>query len=160
MRTNAAASHGAAGRWLTRGFAVSLLSILVVGCSTQGCGDTQFAIPMVQIYNRTVVSVRFGEAWAPGCNWKTDYDLAQWPQVSAPRVSPPVGAVPLSVDLGVPPDYRGNVSIIVSEAGVEVVRGDINESDLPRCAGVPPSPASLAPAGSLTGTPSAARTPA
>ncbi len=135
-------------RWETPGFALLLVSILVVGCSTKGCGDTQFAIPMVQIYNRAVVSVRFGEAWAPACNWKTDYDLAEWPRISPPRVSPPPGAVPLSVDLGVLPDYNGNVSVIVSEAGVEVVRGDINERDLPRCAGVPPSPASLAPADS------------
>lgn len=131
-------------RWVTPGLALFLVSVLVVGCSTRGCGDAQFATPLVQIYNRTVAVVRFGEAWAPACNWKTDYDLAEWPSISPPRVSPPPGAVPLSVDIGVPSDYNGNVSIIVSEAGVEVVRGNIDERDLPRCAGSPPSPTSLA----------------
>jgi hypothetical protein len=125
---------------VTRGSGVALLAILVVGCSglARGCGDTQFATPFVLIYNRTLTSVRVGDAWVPICA-KGVFDLAHWPTPWPPQVSPPPGAPHVSVDLGVSSDYNGNVSVIVSESGVEVIRGDIEEKILPKCAGVPPT---------------------
>lgn len=132
--------------WAPRGSGLLLIAVLVVGCSTRGCGDTQFAVPTVKIYNRTLISVRFGDVWGAACQ-KTNFDLASWPSQPPTRMAAPANAVPLSVDLGVPSDYRGNVSIIVSEAGVEVIPGDISEDRLPRCAGVPPASVLPSPAG-------------
>ena len=40
---------------------------------------------------------------------------------------------------GVPADYKGVVSVVVSEAGVQVIRGPVDEGNLPKCAGAPPS---------------------
>jgi hypothetical protein len=128
---------GPARKWV-RGSALALIAILVVGCSTKGCGDTQFATPMVKIYNRTLTTVRFGDAWVLICD-KELFDLARWPTVNPPQISPPPGTAALSVDLGVPSDYKGNVSVIVSVKGVEVIRGDVDEGSLPHCAGVPPT---------------------
>lgn len=123
-----------------------LISILVVGCSTKGCGDP--GAPMVRIYNRTLTAVSFGGEWAPPCDMAI-FIRASWPSPDPRRMSPPAGSVTFSADLGVPPNYTGDVTIIVSSAGVEIVQGIINEDRLPRCAGVPPSPEPVnSPAGS------------
>jgi hypothetical protein len=45
----------------------------------------------------------------------------------------------VDLDLDVPADYKGVLSVIVSETGVQVVRGEVLERDLPTCAGRPPT---------------------
>jgi hypothetical protein len=118
-------------------FGLLLISILVVGCiSTKGCGDRWS--PMVRIYNRTLTEVSFGGEWAPPCDMAI-FDRASWPSPDPRRMPPPAGSVTFSADLGVPPSYQGDVTIIVSRAGVEIVQGIIDQDQLPRCAGVPPS---------------------
>jgi hypothetical protein len=128
---------GPARKW-ARGSALALITILAFGCSTKGCGDTVFAKPTVKIYNRTLTTVRFGDAWVVICD-KELFDLARWPTAYPPQISPPPGAAALSVDLAVPSDYKGDVSVIVSDKGVQVIRGDVDEGSLPPCAGVPPA---------------------
>jgi hypothetical protein len=128
---------GPARKW-ARGSALVLITILVFGCSTKGCGDTVFATPTVKVYNRTLTTIPFGDAWVLICD-KELFDLARWPTAYRPQISPPPGAAALSVDLGVPSDYKGDVSVIVSDKGVQVIRGDVDEGILPPCAGVPPA---------------------
>lgn len=126
-------------RWAIRGLGLVLLTILVVGCSTRGCGDEGLLPGLVVVYNRTQTAVRFDEVWVAACD-RTSFGIADWPKAAPSQVPPPPGAVPLSVDLGVPSDYRSTVTIVVSEQGVQVTRGLIDESGLGRCSGVPPSP--------------------
>jgi hypothetical protein len=103
----------------------------------RGCGD-QLGLGLVVVYNRTAEAVRFDEAWVPGCT-RSAFLREDWPRPEPPQMSPPPGSISLEPDLGVPPDYRGDVTVVVTETGVEVVRGPIDESSLPsRCQGVVP----------------------
>jgi hypothetical protein len=120
---------------MTGGRLIALLAILVGACAPVGIAE-DWREALVKIYNRTLTVVSFDGGWVPICSTGAEGGLPPWP---SPITSPPPGSVPITFDLGVPADYKGVVSVIVSEDGVQVIRGEIVERDLPECAGAPPS---------------------
>jgi hypothetical protein len=115
----------------------TLIGMLVVGCgmAARGCGD--FAYSQVIVYNLTAEPVQFEDLWLVACD-RTGFPLADWPHPSSPQISPPPGIAQLSADLGVGPDYEGDITVVVTSDGVRIVKGFIAESDLPRCSGPAP----------------------
>jgi hypothetical protein len=115
--------------------AIALLATLVGACVPVGIAE-DWRSALVKIYNRTLTVVSFDGGWVPICSTGSEGGLPPWP---SPITSPPLGAVPITFDLGVPADYKGIVSVIVSEVGIQVIRGEPVESELPKCSGAPPS---------------------
>jgi hypothetical protein len=120
---------------MKRGPSIAVLAILVSACAPVGIAE-DWREAFVRIYNRTLTVVSFDGGWVPICSMTAELGLPPWP---SPRTSPPPGSVPITFDLGVPADHKGVVSVIVSEDGVLVIHGERVESDLPKCAGAPPS---------------------
>jgi len=75
---------------------------------------------MVKVYNRTLTVISFEHGWVPICS-DNAWILPDW--TPSATVATPPGAVRVTVDPGVPADFRGVVSVIVSETGIDVVRG-------------------------------------
>jgi hypothetical protein len=124
MRAPARRTHWSAALWL--------IALLVGGCAPVGIAE-DWRIGMVKVYNRTLSVISFEHGWVPICS-DNAWFLPDW--TPAPTVATPTGAVNVEIDPGVPADFRGVVSVIVSDNGVNVVRGDPGE--LPKCAGLPP----------------------
>ena len=120
---------------MTRGPSIALLAILVGACAPVGIAE-DWREAFIKVYNRTLTVVSFDGGWVPICSTGAELGLPPWPSADT---SPPPGSVPITFDLGVPAEYRGVVSVIVSEDGVQVIRGEAVESDLPKCSGAPPS---------------------
>jgi hypothetical protein len=116
-----------------RGAAVVVLAVLVGACLPIGIAEDYHAA-FIKIYNRTLTSISYEGGWVPICSMGVQSGLPPWPSAITP---PPPGSPLITFDLGVPADYKGVVSVIVSEGGVQVIRGDPNEQDLPKCSGVP-----------------------
>jgi hypothetical protein len=114
---------------------LATLAVLVSACAPIGIPE-DYRIAFVRIYNRTTSVVSFDGGWVPICAMGSQSGLPPWP---SPITSPPPGSVPIAFDLGVPGDYRGLISVVVSETGVQVTRGEVTESDLPDCEGRPPT---------------------
>jgi len=91
---------------------------------------------VVRVYNRTLTTVSFDGGWVPICSMGSVSGLPPWP---SPIPSPPPGTPRIDFDLDVPSDYVGIISVVVSETGVEVIHGEVDEDDLPECSGHPPS---------------------
>ena len=121
--------------YFTRGSIAAFLAILVCGCAPVGIAE-DWREAFVKVYNRTLTDVSLDGWLVPNCSTSSRSGLPPWPSSIASR---PPGAVPVDLDLDVPTDYKGVVSVIVSETGVQVVRGEVREGDLPECAGRPPA---------------------
>jgi hypothetical protein len=118
-----------------RGSAIALLALLVWGCAPVGIAE-DWREAFVKVYNRTLTDLSVDGWWVLNCSTGSQSGLPPWP---SPITTPPPGSVPVTIDLGVPADYRGVLTVIVSEEGVKVVRGEVSERDLPECSGRPPS---------------------
>jgi hypothetical protein len=113
--------------------AIPFVAVLVAACAPVGIAE-DWRVGMVKVYNRTLTVISFEHGWVPICS-DNAWFLPDW--TPSPTVTTPPGAVRVAVDPGVPPDFRGVVSVIVSENGVDVVHGD--PGVMPKCAGMPPS---------------------
>ena len=120
---------------MTRGPSIALLAILVGASAPVGISE-DWREAFIKVYNRTLTVVSFDGGWVPICSTGAELGLPPWPSADT---SPPPGSVPITFDLGVPADYKGVVSVVVSEDGVQVIHGEAVESDLPKCSGAPPS---------------------
>ena len=118
-----------------RGSRIALAAVLLRACAPVGIAE-DWREAFVNVYNRTLTVVSFDGGWVPICSTGSRSGLPPWP---TPTISAPPGAVAIKLDLEVPADYTGVLSVIVSEKGVQVVRGEVNEEDLPECAGRPPA---------------------
>jgi hypothetical protein len=116
-----------------RGSLVATFAILI-GCGAPIGIAEDWRYLLVKIYNRTLTTISYEGGWVASCSDGLQDGLPPWP---SPKSSPPPGSVPITFDLGLPADYKGPMSVIISATGVEVVRGFPNESDLPDCHGVP-----------------------
>jgi hypothetical protein len=93
-------------------------------------------VVFVKVYNRTLSQLNVDGEWVLACSMDSRTGLPPWPSQT---FSAPPEAVNVHLDLDVPADYTGVLSVIVSQEGVQVVRGEIDESGLPDCAGRPPA---------------------
>ena len=112
--------------------AALLIAVLASGCIKEG-----YHTPWIAIYNRTATPVAFDGGWVPACD---QINFAQTPPWPSPRTTSPPGTPHVTFDLGVPAGYVGEVNVIITETGVEVVRGFLADADLPKCRGAVPSP--------------------
>lgn len=119
----------------TRGSTIALLAVLVWACAPVGIAE-DWREAFVKVYNRTLTDVSLDGWWVLNCSTGSQSGLPPWP---SPTATAPPGAVVVNLDLDVPADYKGVLSVIVSEKGIQVVRGEVNERDLPECAGRPPA---------------------
>jgi hypothetical protein len=118
--------------------ATAIVAALLLAAWLSGCGIKEdYRTPFVIIHNRTLTTVAFDGGWVPRCDRTSFGRLPPWP---SPRISPPPGTPHINFDLGVPPTYVGEVTVIITETGVEVVRGFVADGSLPQCAGAVPSP--------------------
>jgi hypothetical protein len=117
-----------------RGSAIAALAVLVCACLPIGIAE-DYHEALVRIYNRTLTNISYESGWVPMCSKGVEGGLPPWPSGAAPA---PRGSAPVRFDLGMPADYKGVISVIVSETGVEVIHGEVNERDLPEGAGRPP----------------------
>jgi hypothetical protein len=118
-----------------RGVVPLLVFVVLVGaCLPIGIAE-DWREAFIKIYNRTLTSISYEGGWVPICSMGVQSGLPPWP---SPITSPPPGSPSITFDLDVPADYKGVISVIVSEKGVEVIHGEVNERDLPECAGRPP----------------------
>jgi hypothetical protein len=124
--------RAAAGK---RGPTIALAVLLARACAPVGIAE-DWRVAFVNVYNQTQAVVSFDGVWVPICSMGSRSGLPPWP---SPVMSAPPGAVAINVDLDVPPDYTGVLSVIISEEGLEVVRGEVDEESLPECAGRPPA---------------------
>jgi len=118
-----------------RGSSIALAAVLVRACAPVGIAE-DWREAFVNVYNRTLTVVSFDGMWVPICSTGSRSGLPPWPTQT---ISAPPGAVAVKVDLDVPANYTGILSVVVSEKGVQVIRGEIQEWDLPECAGSPPA---------------------
>lgn len=107
--------------------AALLIAVLASGCIKEG-----YHTPWITIYNRTATPVAFDGGWVATCDRVTFAQTPPWP---SPLTTPPPGTPHISFDLGVPSGYVGEVAVIITEQGVEVLRGGIADASLPRCHG-------------------------
>jgi hypothetical protein len=113
------------------------VAAFLLAASALACGIKEdFRTPFVIIYNRTLTPVAFEGGWVPSCDRTSFVRLPPWP---SPKVTPPPGTPNIIIDLGVPSTFVGELAVIVTETGVEVVRGGIDERNLPKCSGTAPS---------------------
>jgi len=115
------------------GVTAASLGLLLGACFPIGIAE-EYRDGHVHIYNRTLAVISFDHGWVPICSMGS-YRLPDW---GPPSLSPPPGAVRVSIDPGVPADFRGVVSVVVSETGTETMRGDPDDRQLAKCAGLPP----------------------
>jgi hypothetical protein len=114
---------------------MALAVLLARACAPVGIAE-DWRVAFVNVYNQTQAVVSFDGMWVPICSTGSRSGLPPW---AASGPSAPPGAVAVNVDLDVSPDYTGVLSVIISEKGVQVVRGEVDEEGLPECAGLPPA---------------------
>jgi hypothetical protein len=127
-------TRGAVARTM-RGSAIAVLAVVLAACAPVGIAES-WRDALVRVYNRTLTTVSYEGGWVPICSKGVQSGLPPWP---SPIISPPPGSAPITFDLDVPADYVGVISVVVSESGVEVIHGEVDEDDLPECAGKPPA---------------------
>jgi hypothetical protein len=116
-----------------------VLASALGACHPIGIAE-DYLVALVRIYNRTLAVISYDGGWVPICAMGSHNGLPPWPPASP---SAPPDAVRVAFDLAVPADFKGEISVVVSDRGVSVTRGAIDERDLPSCAGKPggsPSP--------------------
>ena len=119
---------------MAHGSVIAALALILVACAPVGIAES-WREAVVRVYNRTLTTVSFEGGWVPICSVGTVTGLPPW---LSPVPSPPPGTPQIAFDLDVPPDYVGVISVVVSESGVEVIHGEVDEDDLPECSGHPP----------------------
>lgn len=117
-----------------RGPTVAWLAIVLLACAPVGIAE-DWRESFVKVYNRTLTTIRFEGGWVPICSMGAQSGLPPWP---SPRISPPPGTAAVTFDLDVPADYVGVISVVVSDGDVDVIKGEVDQDDLPECAGRPP----------------------
>ena len=90
----------------------------------------------VKVYNRTLTQLNVDGEWVLACSMDAQAGLPPW---SSRTPSAPPEAVDIHLDLEVPADFTGVLSVIISQEGVHVVHGDVDERGLRECAGRPPA---------------------
>jgi len=93
-------------------------------------------VPFVKVYNRTLTHLNVDGEWVLACSMDAHTGLPPW---SSQTPSAPPESVDIHLDLEVPADFTGVLSVIISQEGVQVVRGDVDERGLRECAGRPPA---------------------
>ena len=110
-----------------------LAAALVWACAPVGIAE-DWRVAFVKVYNRTLTQINIEGEWVLACSMDPHTGLPPWPSQTP---SAPPEAVVIHLDLDVPADYTGVLSVIVSQEGVRVVRGEVDERALPECAGRP-----------------------
>jgi hypothetical protein len=114
--------------------AFALVAALVWACAPVGIAE-DWRVASVRVYNRTLVQLNVDGEWVLACSMDPQTGLPPW---SSHTPSAPPEAIEIHVDLGVPAEFIGVLSVIISEEGVQVVRGEVDERGLGECAGRPP----------------------
>jgi len=125
----------AAARRMVHGSAIAAFVLVLAACAPVGIAES-WRGAFVKVYNRTLTTVSFDGGWVPICSVGAFSGLPPWP---SSVTSPPPGTPKVAFDLDAPSDYVGIISVVISEAGVDVMHTEIDEADLPECSGRPPS---------------------
>ena len=121
--------------WATQSIAMALVAVLAVACAPVGIAE-DWREAFVKVYNRTLTQLNVDGEWVLACSMDPQTGLPPWPSQTP---SAPPEAIDIHLDLDVPADYKGVLSVIISQEGVQVVRGEVDERGLPECAGRPPA---------------------